>query len=197
MTYYFDTFPTPAGLFSVAVNDGGALVGTAFGAVSVLRKRLLKCHLLSDIHSVNEETKCHLIGDVRRIREVRQQIEDYFAGKRQNFELILAPNGTPFQQTVWSALQRIPFGKTVSYGALAKTIKRPNAARAVGRANGTNPICLIVPCHRVIGSDGSLTGFAFGEKIKQTLLEHEGALPRSRHTPRGAHKAGQLARARA
>ena len=87
----------------------------------------------------------------------------------------LAPCGTPFQQSVWTALQRIPFGETRSYGQLATELGNPGAARAVGRANATNPIALIVPCHRVIGSDGSLTGFAFGEDIKRRLLAHEGA----------------------
>ena len=99
----------------------------------------------------------------------------YFAGKLRKFTLRLAPEGTPFQQKVWSALRRIPFGVTRSYGEIAAQLDNPKASRAVGRANGTNPICLIVPCHRVIGADGSLTGFAYGEKIKRRLLEHEGA----------------------
>jgi methylated-DNA-[protein]-cysteine S-methyltransferase len=98
----------------------------------------------------------------------------YFSGKRHAFDLSIAPAGTPFQQRVWTALQRIPFGETRSYGALAKTLA--SGARAIGRANATNPICLIVPCHRVIGADGSLTGFAFGEDVKRQLLTHEGAL---------------------
>ena len=89
---------------------------------------------------------------------------------------IAAAVGTPFQQAVWSALRKIPFGKTASYGEVAATLGRPGAARAVGRANGTNPVCVIVPCHRVIGADGSLTGFAFGEKIKRQLLSLEGAM---------------------
>ena len=91
------------------------------------------------------------------------------------FTLKLAPSGTPFQQGVWAALQRIPFGESRSYGQIATELGNPGASRAVGRANATNPIALIVPCHRVIGSDGSLTGFAFGEDIKRRLLAHEGA----------------------
>jgi methylated-DNA-[protein]-cysteine S-methyltransferase len=104
---------------------------------------------------------------------VRREIEEYFAGQRRTFTVRLAAAGTPFQQAVWSALRKIPFGQTASYGDIAVALGRPGAARAVGRANGTNPICVIVPCHRVIGADGSLTGFAFGEKIKRQLLELE------------------------
>ena len=115
--------------------------------------------------------------DGKLLVKVKQQVDDYFQGKRRNFPLKLAAVGTPFQYSVWDALAGIPYGKTASYGQIAETIGRPNAARAVGRANETNPICFIVPCHRVIGADGSLTGFAFGESIKRKLLLHEGALP--------------------
>src|SRR5262249_27128668 len=103
-----------------------------------------------------------------------KQVLDYFAGKRRDFDLELAPQGTPFQQRVWEALQRIPFGATRSYGELAAQLGNAKASRAVGRANATNPVCVIVPCHRVIGADGSLTGFAYGENLKRKLLEHEG-----------------------
>ncbi|HSG87569.1 MAG TPA: methylated-DNA--[protein]-cysteine S-methyltransferase [Pseudomonadales bacterium] len=109
----------------------------------------------------------------------RAQLEAYFAGDRRSFELRLAPQGTPFQQQVWAALQRIPFGTTISYGTLAERIGRPTASRAVGAANGRNPLPVIVPCHRVIGADGSLTGFGGGLPCKQWLLGHEGALPRA------------------
>ena len=94
----------------------------------------------------------------------------------------LAPAGTAFQQRVWKALLRIPFGRTRSYGEIARELR--SSARAVGRANSTNPVCLIVPCHRVIGADGSLTGFAFGEDLKRRLLEHE-ARPRTRPSSPG------------
>lgn len=104
---------------------------------------------------------------------------DYFASKRSKFTLELLPRGTPFQQLVWNAPKQIPRGQTRSYGQIAAHIGRAKAVRAVGRANATNPICLIVPCHRVIGANGSLTGFAFGEEIKEKLLRHEGALPAS------------------
>ncbi len=100
---------------------------------------------------------------------------EYFTGKRESFTLKLAPSGTAFQQSVWTALQRIPFGETRSYGQLATELGNPGASRAVGRANATNPIALIIPCHRVIGSDGAQTGFAFGEEIKRQLLALERA----------------------
>lgn len=108
---------------------------------------------------------------------VARQLAEYFAGKRTRFDLVLAPEGTSFQKQVWAALMKIPFGKTTTYAALAEKLGRPAAFRAVGRANATNPIALVVPCHRVIGSDGTLTGYAGGLPIKQRLLEHEGALP--------------------
>ena len=111
--------------------------------------------------------------DDKAIAPVRKQIEEYCAGKRQQFDLELAAEGTPFQRHVWDALCEIPFGVTTSYGALSKRIGRPNGARAVGLANGANPIGLIVPCHRVIGSDGSLTGYGGGLPLKRALLAHE------------------------
>ena len=106
--------------------------------------------------------------------EVCRQLDDYFAGRRRRFELRLAPQGTVFQQAVWQALQRIPFGQTSSYSALAAQIARPKAVRAVGAANGANPIAVIIPCHRVIGRDGSLTGYAGGLARKALLLQLEG-----------------------
>jgi methylated-DNA-[protein]-cysteine S-methyltransferase len=106
---------------------------------------------------------------------VCQQLDEYFAGRRQRFELTLAPQGTEFQQAVWHALQTIPFGQTSSYSALATQIERPKAMRAVGAANGANPIAIIIPCHRVIGRNGSLTGYAGGLPRKALLLKLEGA----------------------
>jgi O-6-methylguanine DNA methyltransferase len=103
----------------------------------------------------------------------RDQLEAYFAGDLTAFDLPLAPVGTPFQQRVWSALVEIPFGETVSYGSLASRLGRPGAARAVGLANGSNPISIIIPCHRVIGSDGRLTGYGGGIDRKAWLLDHE------------------------
>ena len=106
--------------------------------------------------------------------EVMRQLKEYFAGHRQAFELPLKLQGTEFQKRVWTQLTKIPFGATWSYGQLAKTLDNPNACRAVGLANGRNPIAVIVPCHRVIGADGSLTGFGGGIPRKQWLLRHEG-----------------------
>ena len=105
--------------------------------------------------------------------EAREQLTAYFAGTLKVFGLRLAAEGTPFQNKVWRALMDIPFGETESYGALAKRIGRDGAARAVGLANGHNPIAIIVPCHRVIGADGSLTGYGGGIERKKWLLEHE------------------------
>jgi methylated-DNA-[protein]-cysteine S-methyltransferase len=103
-----------------------------------------------------------------------RQLKEYFAGKRRKFDLRLRMQGTEFQQRVWRELTEIPFGETRSYGQLAKRLNNPNGSRAVGLANGRNPIAVIVPCHRVIGADGSLTGFGGGIERKEWLLTHEG-----------------------
>jgi methylated-DNA-[protein]-cysteine S-methyltransferase len=105
--------------------------------------------------------------------EVRAQLEEYFAGRRRRFDLALEPTGTPFELAVWRALVEIPYGETVSYGELAARIGRPGAPRAVGVANARNPIAVIVPCHRVIGADGSLTGYGGGLERKRLLLDLE------------------------
>lgn len=106
-------------------------------------------------------------------RPAVKQIKEYFAGDRKIFDLELSPHGTDFQLAVLDALLKIPFGETRSYGDIADVIGRPKAVRAVGAANGRNPIALIIPCHRVIGSNGSLTGFGGGLDAKRYLLEHE------------------------
>jgi len=112
-----------------------------------------------------------------QLAEACTALEEYFAGRRTTFEGVkLAPSGTEFQQQVWQALSRIPFGRTVTYGHIASRIGRPTAVRAVGLANGQNPLPIIVPCHRVIGSNGALTGFGGGLPTKKWLLEFEGAL---------------------
>ncbi len=105
----------------------------------------------------------------------REQLRAYFARELRVFDLPLRLEGTPFQREVWEALRRIPYGTTTSYGALAASLGRPRAVRAVGAANGQNPIAIIVPCHRVIGADGGLTGFGGGLPRKRALLELEGA----------------------
>jgi methylated-DNA-[protein]-cysteine S-methyltransferase len=111
--------------------------------------------------------------NVSDLAELAHQLEEYGAGERRAFELPLAPEGGAFQQRVWAELLRIPYGETRSYGELARAIGRPGAARAVGGANGANPIALIIPCHRVIGADGSLTGYGGGLPLKAAMLAFE------------------------
>ena len=106
----------------------------------------------------------------------RAQLDEYFSGTRKEFDLPLAPQGTPFQTEVWHTLATIPYGETISYAQLAQRVGKPTAMRAVGAANGRNPLPIVLPCHRVIGADGSLTGFGGGLPTKQFLLELEGAL---------------------
>jgi methylated-DNA-[protein]-cysteine S-methyltransferase len=105
--------------------------------------------------------------------EVREQLAAYFARDLQSFDLPLATGGTPFQASVWAALREVPYGATCTYADIAAAIGRPTAVRAVGAANGRNPVCLVVPCHRVVGADGSLTGYAGGVERKQWLLDLE------------------------
>jgi methylated-DNA-[protein]-cysteine S-methyltransferase len=107
------------------------------------------------------------------LHEVRAQLKAYFAGKLMQFDLPLAPQGTDFQQRVWLALLRIPYGATTTYGDIARSLGDLQATRAVGAANGRNPLPIVVPCHRVIGADGSLTGFGGGLPVKRQLLDHE------------------------
>jgi methylated-DNA-[protein]-cysteine S-methyltransferase len=111
--------------------------------------------------------------DAAAFAAVAAQLAEYFAGERTTFALALAMDGTPFQRLVWQELRRIPYGETISYGELARRVGKPDAARAVGLANGRNPISVIVPCHRVIGANGSLTGFGGGLERKRMLLELE------------------------
>ncbi len=156
---YGSTFPTPLGDFSIAVNEAGDVVATAFGGLSDLQRRAGECHVMRDTAA--------------GAAAAREQVQGYFSGQRRSFALRLNPAGSPFQRRVWRALEEIPYGETRSYGEIARRLG--SSARAVGRANATNPICLIVPCHRVIGADGTLTGFAFGTDLKLRLLRHEGA----------------------
>lgn len=107
------------------------------------------------------------------IAEAVRQLREYFAGKREQFDLPLLPEGTEFQRGVWRRLQEIPYGETISYGELAKRVGNPKASRAVGAANGQNPIPIVIPCHRVIGANGKLTGFGGGLPIKEALLTLE------------------------
>lgn len=121
--------------------------------------------------------------DSKRVPEpvemARQQLDEYFNGHRKTFDVLLLPEGTPFQTAVWKTLCQIPFGQVEAYGDVARRINNPSACRAVGRANGQNPIPIIIPCHRVIGKDGTLTGYASGIWRKEQLLSHEGILIRN------------------
>jgi methylated-DNA-[protein]-cysteine S-methyltransferase len=111
--------------------------------------------------------------DPRALADATTQLEEYFAGERTSFDLELAPAGTEFQQRVWAMLREIPFGDTTTYGTLARRLGNPRTVRAVGLANGRNPIAVVIPCHRVIGADGSLVGFGGGLERKRALLDHE------------------------
>jgi methylated-DNA-[protein]-cysteine S-methyltransferase len=111
-----------------------------------------------------------------RLRKCISQLREYFAGTRREFDLPLSPHGTPFQERVWQEIARVPYGKTISYGELARRAGAPGQARAAGAATGRNPVGVVVPCHRIVGADGSLTGYAGGLSRKQRLLELEGAL---------------------
>jgi methylated-DNA-[protein]-cysteine S-methyltransferase len=108
------------------------------------------------------------------VAQAARQLQAYFAGKRCDFNVPLSPKGTEFQRRVWHELERIPYGRTISYGELAKRVGNPKASRAVGAANGANPLPIVVPCHRVIGANGTLTGFGAGIRVKAKLLEIEG-----------------------
>lgn len=151
---------TPLGPFLVIVDGDGALVRTAFASVDEAEARMGEAVTIAPA----------------RCAEALAQLTAYFAGDRRTFDLSLAPSGTPFQQRVWSALQALPYGAVTSYGALAKQLGQPGAAQAVGRANAANPLPVVVPCHRVVGADGSLTGFLGGLDKKRALLHLEGAL---------------------
>ncbi len=150
----------------VTVADDGALVRLAFvPAAAAIEIRE---------HGVDG----HEREAAKRCAEVCHQLDQYFAGSRRSFDLEVRPDGTKFQRDVWQALQQIPYGVTTTYGEIAAQIGNPTACRAVGAANGRNPIAIVIPCHRVIGSDRSLTGYGGGLPIKEALLRLEGALPK-------------------
>jgi methylated-DNA-[protein]-cysteine S-methyltransferase len=157
-TTYYTIMPSPIDDLILA-SDGDALTGLSMGQTG-------------DVGTVSASWK----RDPGPFREVVRQLDEYFEGGLRQFDLPLAPRGTAFQQSVWEGLRALRFGERVSYGELARRIGRPGAARAVGLANGRNPIGIIVPCHRVIGAGGSLTGFGGGLGRKQWLLEHEAGL---------------------
>lgn len=158
--YYLSRFDSPCGPLATLVDEEGAVVRIEFVRGRALLDRIAQ--------------RARLVEDEERTAPVRHQLGEYFARQREVFDLRLAPQGTAFELAVWERLRAIPYGQTRSYGELARALGRPDAARAVGRANGANPIPIVVPCHRVIGADGSLTGFGGGLAAKQTLLELEG-----------------------
>ena len=143
--YYYDTY---AGKIGIAEEDG---------AITDIVFKTIDCHV--------EETEL--------IRETKRQLDEYFAGKRKDFDVPTRLNGTEFQKRVWLALRDIPYGKTASYKDIAAAVGCPKGYRAVGMANNRNPISIIYPCHRVVGSDGSLTGYGGGLDVKAKLLELE------------------------
>jgi methylated-DNA-[protein]-cysteine S-methyltransferase len=155
MSTYFTTLDTPVGEL-LLIGDGHALTGLYMTAQKYAR-------------DVQNDWRRAVQPFVTAVEQLRA----YFAGELHAFDVPLAPHGTPFQRRVWRALRDIPFGSTESYGALARRIDAPGAARAVGLANGHNPIGIIVPCHRVIGANGSLTGYGGGIERKRWLLAHE------------------------
>ncbi len=147
---YWDRIETALGTVSVAVDERGRVTRVSFDEGSPTGPR-----------------------GAQRCRPVCDQLREYFAGTRTSFDLALAPSGTPFQQRVWRGLTEIPYGAVCGYGDLARSIGKPGAARAVGQANGANPIPIIIPCHRVIAADGSVGGYSSGLPIKRQLLALE------------------------
>jgi methylated-DNA-[protein]-cysteine S-methyltransferase len=154
---YFTITPSPYGDIALTANEQGLTALSFQQGASPL--------IIDDNHLKNED----------KFIEVCKQLEEYFSGERTEFNLPLAPQGTPFQQKVWQALATIKQGDTQSYLWIAKKINNEKAVRAVGAANGKNPIALIIPCHRVIGANGKLTGYAGGLGLKAKLLMHEKA----------------------
>ncbi|HEX4495538.1 MAG TPA: methylated-DNA--[protein]-cysteine S-methyltransferase [Thermoanaerobaculia bacterium] len=170
-TWYTATLDSPCGPLFCVVDPMGAVVRIEFQNGRDGRNAREWPHFLLRLREQGIEV---VEDDGTHTAALRGQLAEYFAGQRQDFDLTLAPKGTEFELSVWEQLRRIPFGETRSYGEIAQAIGRPGAARAVGRANGANPIPIVVPCHRVIGSDGSLTGFGGGLEAKSRLLEIEG-----------------------
>ncbi|PAT32055.1 methylated-DNA--[protein]-cysteine S-methyltransferase [Vandammella animalimorsus] len=159
MTIFHQTIDSPVGRLLIATSDEGLhAIEFPQGRHPVKRN----AHWQESPHPL--------------LSEATRQLGEYFAGQRRVFELPLAPQGTDFQQRVWQALRAIPYGQTRSYAQLATAIGQPKAMRAVGAANGRNPLSIVVPCHRVIGADGTLVGFGGGLPVKTFLLRLEGAL---------------------
>lgn len=160
-TRYFSTIPSPVGEL-LLLSDGDRLTG-----------------VYMQQHAHWDGMQPHWRRDDARLRQARAQLRAYFADELKAFELPIRLQGTEFQERVWNELLNIPFGETVSYGELARRLGQPNASRAVGLANGRNPISIVVPCHRVVGSNGQLTGYGGGLPRKRWLLDHERGVPRA------------------
>jgi methylated-DNA-[protein]-cysteine S-methyltransferase len=155
MTLFYDTFDSPIGALTVAGDSQGIH------------------HILFENNRYDAKGRAQWQRDADALRDARTQLLQYLHGDRQRFQLPLAPQGTEFQLRVWKALADIPFGQTWSYVKLARHIGHPTASRAVGAANGRNPLPIVLPCHRVIGSSGALTGFGGGLPTKAALLQLE------------------------
>jgi methylated-DNA-[protein]-cysteine S-methyltransferase len=163
--------PTPTGVMTLLTDTAGRLRALDWEDHDARMQRLLAAHYGPD---------GVVLADATTPSPARRALDAYFAGDFAALDsLEVETAGTPFQRAVWAGLRRIPAGETLSYGALAKRIGKPAAVRAVGLANGSNPIGVVVPCHRVIGADGSLTGYGGGLERKRWLLEHEGVLVRA------------------
>jgi methylated-DNA-[protein]-cysteine S-methyltransferase len=160
-TKFYSTMPSPVGEL-LLLSDGTALTG-----------------VYMQQHAHWSGMQDHWRRDDHRLRAARQQLRAYFAEELRAFDLPLALHGTEFQRRVWQELLNIPYGQTVSYGELACRLGQPKASRAVGLANGRNPISIVVPCHRVVGSNGTLTGYGGGLPRKRWLLDHESGVPRA------------------
>lgn len=150
------------------------ILDSPIGPLSVAREA--RGGAITEIHFF-ARTKDDWQRDDDAFDDIAAQLRDYFAGTRREFDLPLAPAGTDFQQSVWNVLRTIPYGRTWSYLDVANAIGKPSACRAVGAANGANPLPIVVPCHRVIGTNGSLTGFGGGIEVKKRLLALEGGTP--------------------
>ena len=160
---YVDTVEEPPGPFTFAVNEEGALLWLLF----------LDGDYPSTIAEEITRARYRAETDPAKTARAKRELLEYCRGERRSFTIPLLLTGTDWQKRVWQALMRIPFGETRTYGQIAAELGRPGAARAMGRANATNPISLVVPCHRVIGANGSLTGYGGGLHIKARLLQHE------------------------
>jgi methylated-DNA-[protein]-cysteine S-methyltransferase len=160
---YVDEIESPAGLLAFAVNEEGALI----------RLHFVESDYGPEMEEDLEDDGYVVEADEARTASVREELSDYANGRRRTFDVPLAFAGSQWQKAVWLELTRIPFGETRSYGEIADSLGRPGAARAVGRANASNVLPVVVPCHRVISADGTLGGFNGGLHLKERLLEHE------------------------